>query len=109
MNKRTQVLETPQRVDCSVTYGIDVRLPGMLYAAVKASPVFLGKVKKYDDTGVKNRPGVHSVVEFSGPDIEAGVAVVADSYWHAQNGLDLLPIGCDDGAHGDGTSGKLLK
>src|SRR3989442_12693396 len=48
MNKPTQLLETPLRVDGSATYGMDVRLPGMLYAAAKASPVFLGKVKKYD-------------------------------------------------------------
>jgi len=109
MNKPTQFLETPLRVDGSATYGIDVRLPGMLYAAAKASPVFLGKVKKYDDAGVKNRPGVHSVVEFSGPDIEAGVAVVADSYWHARTALDLLPIEWDEGAHGDDTSEKFLK
>src|SRR3977135_217952 len=108
MNKPTQFLETPLRVDGSVTYGIDVRLPGMLYAAAKASPVFLGKVKMYDDAGVKNRPGVHSVVEFSGPDIEAGVAVVADSYWHAKTALDLLPIEWDEGAHGDDTSEKFL-
>src|SRR5260370_18546583 len=109
MNKPTPLLETPLRVDGSVTYGMDVRFPCMLYAAAKASPVFLGKVKKYDDTGVKNRPGVHSVVEFSGPDIEAGVAVVADSYWHAKTALDLLPIEWDEGAHADDTSEKFLK
>src|SRR6059036_2523591 len=109
MNKPTQLLETPLRVDGSVTYGMDVRLPGMLYAAAKASPVFLGKVKKYDVTAVKNRPGVHSVVEFGGKDIEAGVAVVADSYWHAKTALDLLPIEWDDGAHGEDTSEKFLQ
>src|SRR2546427_4428019 len=74
MNKPTQFLETPLRVDGSATYGMDVRLPGMLYAAAKASPVFLGKLKKVDAAAVKNRPGVHSVVEFRGKDIEAGVA-----------------------------------
>jgi isoquinoline 1-oxidoreductase beta subunit len=58
MNKPTQFLETPLRVDGSATYGI---------------------------------------VEFSGPDIEAGVAVVADSYWHAKTALDLLPIEWDPG------------
>jgi isoquinoline 1-oxidoreductase beta subunit len=52
---------------------------------------------------------VHSVVEFSGPDIEAGVAVVADSYWHAQTALDLLSIEWDENAHGDDTSEKFLK
>ncbi len=109
MNKPTPFLETPLRVDGSAMYGMDVRLPGMLYAAAKASPVFLGKVKKYDATAVKNRPGVHSVVEFGGKDIEAGVAVVADSYWHAKSALDLLPIEWDDGAHGEDTSEKFLQ
>src|SRR5713226_4197444 len=108
MKKPTKLLDAPLKVDGSAVYGIDVRLPGMLYAAAKASPVFLGKVKKYDAAGVKNRPGVHSVVEFSGPDIEAGVAVVADSYWHAKTALDLLPIEWDEGAHGDDTSEKFL-
>src|SRR5437867_3987348 len=109
MNKPTPFLETPLRVDGSVMYGMDVRLPGMLYAAAKASPVFLGKVKKYDATAVKNRPGVHSVVEFGGQNIEAGVAVVADSYWHAKTALDLLPIEWDDGAQGGDTSEKILR
>jgi len=77
MKKPTKLLETPPRVDGSAVYGIDVRLPGMLYAASKACPVFQGRVKKYDADAVKNRLGVHSVVEFGGPEIEAGVAVVA--------------------------------
>src|SRR2546426_1421195 len=85
MNKPTPFLETPLRVDGSATYGMDVRLPGMLYAAAKASPVFLGKVKKYDATAVKNRPGVHSVVEFGGKDIEAGVAGVGGRYSDVKN------------------------
>src|SRR4029077_5678100 len=63
MNKPTKLLDTPLKVDGTATYGIDVRLPGMLYAAAKASPVFQGKVKSYDADVVKNRPGVHSVVE----------------------------------------------
>jgi isoquinoline 1-oxidoreductase beta subunit len=109
MNKPTRLLETPLRVDGSVTYGIDVRLPEMLYAAAKASPVFLGKVRRYDATAVKNRPGVHSVVEFGGPGIEAGVAVVADSYWRAKTALDLLPIEWDEGAHGDDSTEGFFK
>ncbi|MBI4443391.1 MAG: xanthine dehydrogenase family protein molybdopterin-binding subunit [Acidobacteria bacterium] len=106
LNKPTRLLETPGRVDGSAIYGIDVRLPDMLHAAVKQSPVFLGKVKKYDADAIKNRPGVHSVVQFSGPQIEEGVAVIADSYWHAKTALDLLPVEWDEGAHGnDSTEG----
>jgi len=104
IKKPTKLLETPPKVDGSAVYGIDVRLPGMLYAAAKACPVFRGKVKKYDADAVKNRPGVHSVVDFSGPAIEAGVAVVADSYWRAKTALDLLPVEWDEGAHGDDSS-----
>jgi isoquinoline 1-oxidoreductase beta subunit len=106
MSKPTPMLETPLRVDGSATYGIDVRLPGMLYAAVKQSPVFLGKVKKFDADAVKGRPGVHTVVQFGGPNVEEGVAVIADSYWHARSALDLLPIEWDGGKHaGDSSSG----
>jgi isoquinoline 1-oxidoreductase beta subunit len=109
MKKPTKLLDAPLKVDGSAVYGIDVRVSGMLYAAAKASPVFLGKVKKYDADAVKNRPGVHSVVEFGGPEIEAGVAVVADSYWRAKTALDLLPIEWDEGAHGNDSSEGFFK
>ena len=109
IKKPTKLLDAPLKVDGSATYGIDVRMPGMLYAAVKSSPVFKGKVKSYDATDVKNRPGVHSVVEFSGEEIEAGVAVVADSYWHARTALDAMPIEWDEGAHGSDNSEGFFK
>jgi len=101
MNRPTKLLETPLRADGSAIYGMDVRLPDMLYAAVKQSPVFRGKVRTVDAGAVEARPGVHSVVRFSGPQIEEGVAVIADSYWHAKTALDLLPVEWDDGAHGN--------
>jgi isoquinoline 1-oxidoreductase subunit beta len=109
MKKSTKLLDTPLKVDGSATYGIDVRVPGMLYAAVKASPVFKGKVKSYNADLVKNRLGVHSVVEFSGEEIEAGVAVVADSYWHARTALDAMPIDWDEGTHGKDSSEEFFK
>jgi isoquinoline 1-oxidoreductase beta subunit len=109
MNKPTRMLETPLRVDGSATYGIDVRLPDMLYAAVKQSPVFLGKVKRFNADAVKGRPGVHSVVQFGGPNVEQGVAVIADSYWHAKSALDLLPIEWDDGAHANDSSNSFFE
>jgi isoquinoline 1-oxidoreductase beta subunit len=109
LKKPTRLLDTPLKVDGSATYGIDVRLPGMLYAAVKACPVFLGKVKKYDADAVRNLPGVRSVVAFGGPEIEAGVAVVADSYWHAKTALDRLPVEWDEGAHGEDNSEKFFR
>jgi isoquinoline 1-oxidoreductase subunit beta len=109
MKKPTKLLDAPLKVDGSATYGIDVRVPGMLYAAVKTSPVFKGRVKSYDADAIKNRPGVHSVVEFSGEEIEAGVAVVADSYWHARTALDAMPIEWDEGAHGSDNSAGFFQ
>ena len=109
IKKPTKLLETPPKVDGSAVYGIDVRLPGMWYAAAKASPVFQGKLRSYDANAVKNRPGVHSVVAFGGPGIEAGVAVVADSYWHAKSALDLLPVEWDEGVHGNENSEGFFK
>jgi isoquinoline 1-oxidoreductase beta subunit len=109
MKKPTKLLDVPPKVDGSAVFGIDVRLPNMLYAAAKASPVFLGKVKKYDADAVKNRPGVHSVVEFGSPEIAAGVAVVADSYWRAKTALDALQIEWDEGTHGNDTSDGFFK
>ena len=109
LKKPTKLLDTPLKVNGSATYGIDVRVPGMLYAAAKASPVFKGKVKSYNADAVKNRPGVYSVLDFSGEDIESGVAVVADSYWHAKTALDALPIEWDDGAHGNDSSEEFFK
>ena len=109
MKKPTKLLDTPPKVDGSATYGIDVRVPGMLYAAVKASPVFKGKVKSYNADAVKNSPGVHSVVEFEGEEIVSGVAVVADSYWHAKTALDLLQIEWDEGTRGNDSSEEYFK
>jgi isoquinoline 1-oxidoreductase subunit beta len=109
MKKPTKLLDVPPKVDGSATYGIDVRVPGMLYAAAKASPVFKGKVKSYNGDAVKNRPGVHSVIQFSGEEIEAGVAVVADSYWHAKTALDAMPIEWDEGTHGNDSSEEFFK
>jgi isoquinoline 1-oxidoreductase beta subunit len=109
LKKPTKLLDVPLKVDGSATYGIDVRVPGMLYAAAQQSPVFQGKVKSYDAGAIKNRPGVHSVVEFGGEEIEAGVAVIADSYWRAKSALDLLPIEWDEGAHANDTSEEYFK
>jgi isoquinoline 1-oxidoreductase beta subunit len=109
LKKPTKLLEVPPKVDGSATYGIDVRVPGMLYAAAKQSPVFKGKVKNYNAGAVKNRTGVHSVVEFGGVEIEAGVAVIADSYWHAKTALDDLPVEWDEGSHGNDSSEEYFK
>ncbi len=57
-------LDTPVKVNGSATFGADVRLPNMLFATSKTSPIVGATVKSYDFNAIKNRPGVHSVVEF---------------------------------------------
>ena len=78
-------LHTPARVSGTAQYGIDVRRPGMLFATVSQSPVFGGQVKSFDEAAAKAVKGVEAVVP-----IPNGVAVVADSTWHAKQGLEAL-------------------
>ena len=75
-------LDTPGKVDGSTTFGIDVRLPNMLYAVLQRCPVFGGTVASFDDTNAKTVPGVKKVVKIS----VNGVAVVADNTWAAMEG-----------------------
>ena len=74
-------------------YGIDVKLPGMLNAAIKDCPVFGGKLKSFDDAKVAGMKGVKKVVQVG----DSAVAVVADTWWHAKTALDALPIVWDEG------------
>ena len=85
IGKSIPKLHTPARINGTAQYGIDVRRPGMLFATVSQSPVFGGKVKSYDETAAKAVRGVEAVVP-----IPNGVAVVADSTWHAKQGLEAL-------------------
>jgi isoquinoline 1-oxidoreductase beta subunit len=112
--------DVPLKVTGKAIYGIDVNLPGMLYAAAKACPVFGGKVKNFDFDAIKNRPGVYSVVQFeptSAPfqtggapeNVSGGVAVVADTWWHAKTALDLMPIEWDVGENGERNSSEMLQ
>jgi isoquinoline 1-oxidoreductase subunit beta len=86
-------LDVPLKVTGKAIYGIDVVLPGMVYAAAVACPVFGGKIKTYDFNAVKDRPGVLSAVTFGGKGyVSGGIAVVADTWWRAKTALDLMPI-----------------
>lgn len=84
-------------------YGIDVRPDGMVYAAVRMSPVVGGKIAGITPADVVTMPGVLAVVDFSNAIEEnfgagAGVAVVASSFWQAKQAAAALPIRWDDGA-----------
>lgn len=86
-------VDVTDKVDGSARFGIDVRLPGMLYGAVKTCPTLGGKLKSFDDTKARTAPGFHATVAL--PD---GVIVVARSYWQARKALDLVTVAYDPGA-----------
>ena len=79
-------------------YGMDLKLPGMLNAAIKDCPVFGGKVKSFDAAAIAGRPGVKKVVRVG----DTAVAVVADTWWRAKTALDALPIEWDEGPERQG-------
>jgi isoquinoline 1-oxidoreductase beta subunit len=85
-------LDTPAKVNGSAQFSIDVKLPGMLYATLEQSPVQGGSVKSFDASKAKALPGVVDVVQI--PD---GIAVVADTYWHAVKGREALKVEWNDG------------
>jgi isoquinoline 1-oxidoreductase beta subunit len=85
-------LDTPPKLTGAAKFGIDIRLPDMVYAAVITCPVFGGKVKSYDENTIKGRRGILAVVP-----IEGGVAVVADRFWRAKEAVANLPVVWDEG------------
>ena len=87
--------DIPSKVDGSAVFGIDADLPNMKHAAVKAAPVFGGKVVGFDEASVQEMPGVRKVV-----DLGDAIAVVADGYWQARQALDRLTVEFDDGGNG---------
>jgi isoquinoline 1-oxidoreductase beta subunit len=91
--------DTPAKVNGKAEFGMDKRLPGLLYAVVERNPKFLGKVKSFDDTETKKIKGVKHVVPVKMSvfnTIREGVAVVADSYWNAMQGRKVLKVEWDD-------------
>ncbi len=90
--------DIPLKTNGDAKFGIDITVPGMLYASVEHSPVFLGKVKSYNEEEVLKMPGVRKVVKTSrqvyGLTLE-GVAVIADNYWYSLQGKKALKIEWD--------------
>ena len=98
-------LDTADKVTGKQVYSMDVKLPGMLSAAIKESPVFGGKLKSFDAAKVAGMPGVKKVVQ-SG---DAAVAVVADTWWQAKTALEALPIVWDDGPNAKVSSASIAE
>src|SRR5258708_10896252 len=98
-------LDTADKLNGGKIYAIDLKLPGMLNAAVKASPVHGGKLVSYDEAKVSGMPGVRRVVKVN----DGAVAVVADTWWRAKTPLNALPILWDDGANGSQSRATIAR
>lgn len=101
--KPVKRLDTLDKLTGKQVYGMDLKLPGMLNAAIRDCPVFGGKVKSFDAAAVTKRPGVKKVV----PVGDSAVAVVADTWWHAKTALDALPIEWDFGPNAKVSSADI--
>lgn len=91
--------DTPLKTNGAAIFGIDKKLPGMLYASIQRSPRFVGKVKSFDDSETKKLPGIKKVFKITADVFDTqreGLAVVADNYWSALQGKKGLKIEWDD-------------
>ncbi len=103
--KGVKRLDTVDKTTGKMIYGADVKLPGMLNAAIKDCPVFGGKLKSFDEAKIANMKGVKKVVRVG----DSAVAVVADTWWHAKTALDALPIVWDEGENAKVSSESIAK
>ena len=100
--KPTRRLEIADKVQGKPIYGIDVRLPDMLYAALSQCPVFKGTLTSVDESKLAGIKGIRKLVK-----MKDAVAVVADSWWQAKKGLDALQVAWDDGGNGKVSSDSI--
>ena len=98
-------LDTAKKVNGTMIYGMDLKLPGMLCAAVKDCPVFGGKVKSFDAGRVASMGGVKKVVQVG----DSGVAVIADTWWQAKTALEQLPVVWDEGENAKVSSADIAE
>lgn len=101
--KRLARLDTVTKTNGAQIYGTDLKMPGMLNAAIKDCPVFGGKLKSFNAAAVEKRPGVKKVVRVN----DSTVAVVADTWWRAKTALDALPIEWDYGPNVNTSSASI--
>ena len=88
-------LDVPDKIAGKPVFGTDVEVPGMLHAAIRACPVFGGRLQGFDAAAIEKRPGVVQVVA-----LDDAVAVVAESWWQAHQALQALPVTWDEAGHG---------
>ncbi len=105
IGKPLKRLDTVTKVDGRHIYGADIKVPGMLLAAIKACPVFGGKIKSFDAAKIAGMKGVKKVLQVG----ENAVAVLADHWWEAHVALEALPIEWDDGGNGKVSSASIAE
>jgi isoquinoline 1-oxidoreductase subunit beta len=103
--KSVKRLDTSDKTTGKMIYGIDVKLPGMLSAAIRTCPVFGGKLKSFDEAKLSGMKGVKKVVRVG----DNAVAVIADTWWRAKVALDALTIVWDEGDNAKVSSASIAK
>ncbi len=101
--KALKRVDTAPKLDGSMVYAIDVKLPGLLNAAIKDCPVFGGKLASFDGAKALTMSGVRSVIRVDA----SAVAVVADTWWHAKRALDEVKIVWDEGPNASESSATI--
>lgn len=105
IGKPVKRLDTRDKLTGKQVYGADLKLPGMLNAAIKACPVFGGKVKSVDSAKAAAMPGVKKIVAVG----NYAIAVVADTWWHAKTALDAIVIEWDGGENAKVSSASIAE
>ena len=103
IGKGVKRLDTAIKVNGEAIYGIDIKLPGMVNAAIRACPVFGGTVKSFDAAKVASMKGVKKVVQVG----DNAVAVIADTWWNAKTAMEALPISWDEGPNAKVSSASI--
>ena len=98
-------LDTADKLNGSLVYAIDLKLPGMLHAAIRQAPVFGSKLVSFDEAKIAAMPGVKRAVKVN----DGAVAVVADTWWHAKKALDALPIVWDEKENGSRSTATIAE
>jgi isoquinoline 1-oxidoreductase beta subunit len=105
IGKPVKRLDTVDKLTGKQVFGADLALPGMLNAAIKACPVFGGKLASFDAAKVRKMPGVRAVVSVE----DNAVAVVGDTWWQAKTALDALPVKWNNGANAKVSSASIAQ
>jgi len=104
VGKSTKRLDTPSKTNGTAQFGLDVSVPGMLYAVVMRPPVFGGKVRSIDASETLKVPGVKAVEQ-----IPSGVTIVATKFWAAKLGRDKLKVDWDLGPNAGLSTEQMLR